>query len=93
MFRPAPTGFLLFPLNPGFILSLWVLPSGLVKTVLRSLINALLFLKTSGPFCEWNLGKAVTGESPPPWVGRIYANLIWKRLGWMAFAGLGAKSM
>lgn len=32
-----------FPLNPGFILSLWVLPSGLVKTVLRSLINALLF--------------------------------------------------
>ena len=41
--RPAPTGFLLFPLNPGFILPLWVLPSGLVKTVLRNLINALLF--------------------------------------------------
>lgn len=72
-------------------MSLWVLPSGPVKTVLRSLINALLFQKTSGPFSDWNLGNTVNAESPPLWVGRIYANLVWKRLSWMIFAGLGTR--
>lgn len=43
--------------------------------------------KTSGLLCDWNPGNAVNVGSPPRQAGRIAANLVWRRLGWVVFAG------
>lgn len=60
-------------------LSLWALPPGAGKRVLRGPIHALLFRKTAGLFV---IGIGVHAESPPSlqFPGGICAGLSGKRL-------------